>query len=100
MPTAEEITRHADDDPDGVEWIRTDPPRRPIEIVASDPAWPAQFARLATRIRDALGERALAIEHVGSTSVPDLAAKPIIDIDVTVADPRSESSYAPDLEAA
>ena len=44
--------------------------------------------------------RALAIEHVGSTSVPGLAAKPIIDIDVTVADPRDESRYVPPLEAA
>ena len=95
MPTAEEITRHTDDDPDGIEWVGVDPPPRPIEIVASDPSWPAQFAELAARIREALGDRALAVEHVGSTSVPGLAAKPIIDIDVTVADPRDESSYVP-----
>ena len=100
MPTAEEITRHTDGDPDGIEWVGVDPPPRPIEIVEPDPAWPAQFAALATRIRDALGDRALAIEHVGSTSVPGLAAKPIIDIDVTVADPRDEPRYVPPLEAA
>jgi len=46
-----------------------------------------------------LGDRALAIEHVGSTSVPGLPAKPIIDIDVSVVDPRAESTYVPDLEA-
>ena len=75
-------------------------PPRPIEIVAPDPSWPAQFDELAARIRDGLGDRVLAVEHVGSTSVPGLAAKPIIDIDVTVADSRDESSYVPDLEAA
>ena len=100
MPTAEEITRHFDDDPDGIEWVGVDPPRQPINVVESDPAWPAQFEVLAARLRSVLGDRALAVEHVGSTSVPGLAAKPIIDIDVTVADPRDEPSYVPDLEAA
>ena len=100
MPTAEEIIRHFDDDPDGIEWVGVDPPRQPIKVVEPDPAWPVQFEVLAARIRRALGNRALAVEHVGSTSVPDLAAKPIIDIDVTVADPCDESSYVPDLEAA
>src|SRR4051812_45485070 len=99
MPTGEEITRHFDDDPDAIEWVGADPPPRPIEVVEPDPVWPAQFEMLATRIRSALGDRALAVEHVGSTSVPGLAAKPIIDIDMTVADPRDEPSYVPDLEA-
>ena len=100
MPTAEEITRHFDDDPDGIQWVGVDPPLQPIKVVESDPAWLAQFEVLAARIRSALGDRALDVEHVGSTSVPGLAAKPIIDIDVTVADPCDESSYVPDLEAA
>lgn len=99
MPTPEEITRSTDVDPDGIEWIRTDPSPRPIEVVESDPAWPAQFDLLAARIRGAIGDCALAVEHVGSTSVPGLPAKPIIDIDVTVADPRAESTYVPGLEA-
>lgn len=46
---------------------------------------------LCTRIADALGMRALRIEHVGSTSVPGLPAKPVIDLDVTVADPADEA---------
>ena len=100
MPSAEQITRHTDDDPDSIEWVGVDPPPRPIEIVEPDPTWPAQFAALAARIGEALGAHALAVEHVGSTSVPGLAAKPIIDIDVTVADPRDESTYVPALEAA
>jgi GrpB-like predicted nucleotidyltransferase (UPF0157 family) len=99
MATAEEITRHYDDDPDGIEWVGVDAPPRPIEVVEPDPAWPAQFELLAAKIRAALAGRALAVDHVGSTSVPGLAAKAIIDIDVTVADPRDEPAYVPDLEA-
>jgi len=92
MRSAEEITRHFDVDSEGIEWVGADPPPRPIEIVEPDPAWPAQFKVLATRIRSALGDRALAVEHVGSTSAPGLAAKPIIDIDMTIADPCDEPS--------
>jgi GrpB-like predicted nucleotidyltransferase (UPF0157 family) len=57
----------------------------PVIILEYDPSWPGLFQSLRQRISDALGEMAAAIEHVGSTSVPDLAAKPIIDIDVLVA---------------
>ncbi len=74
-------------------------PARDIAIVAPDPAWPGVFAVLASQIRAALGDRALGIEHVGSTSVPLLPAKPIIDIDLTVADSADEESYVPALEA-
>jgi GrpB-like predicted nucleotidyltransferase (UPF0157 family) len=55
---------------------------------------------LADRIRRALGWRALQVEHVGSTSVPGLPAKPIIDVDLTVADPGREQDYVPALAAA
>ncbi|MGH2407484.1 MAG: GrpB family protein [Candidatus Limnocylindrales bacterium] len=72
----------------------------PIELVDYDPAWPARFAREEARIRSALNERALRIEHVGSTSVPSLAAKPRIDIILEVADTADESAYVPLLEAA
>ena len=98
MATAEEITRHFED-ADGIEWVGVDPPLQQIEVVEHDPAWPASFEVLASRIRTALGDRALEVEHVGSTSVPGLAAKPVIDIDVAVPDPRDEASYVPDLEA-
>lgn len=76
------------------------PPDRGIEIVAYDPEWPRWFDELAARVRAALGWRALGIEHVGSTSVPGLPAKPVIDIDLTVADTDDEPSYVPALEAA
>jgi GrpB-like predicted nucleotidyltransferase (UPF0157 family) len=72
----------------------------PIELVDYDPGWPALFEREADRIRATLGERALRIEHVGSTSVRGLAAKPIIDILLVVADSADEDAYVAPLEAA
>ncbi len=72
----------------------------PIEIVAYDPEWPRLFEREASRIRALLGDRALLIEHVGSTSVPGLAAKPRIDILLVVPDSSDESAYVPPLEGA
>ncbi len=59
-----------------------------IELVDYDAAWPAAFAAEAQLLRGALGARALRIEHVGSTAVPGLVAKPVIDIQVSVATPR------------
>jgi GrpB-like predicted nucleotidyltransferase (UPF0157 family) len=70
-----------------------------IEVVDPNPDWPQQYNCLAGRIRDALGWRVLQLEHVGSTSVAGLAAKPMIDIDLTVADPGCEQDYIPALEA-
>lgn len=61
----------------------TDAPRT-VEIAEYDPAWPERFRALAERAASALGEMVLAVEHVGSTSVPGLAAKPVIDLDVVV----------------
>ena len=71
-----------------------------IAIVDYDPVWPVLFEEEARRIRAALGDRVLRIEHVGSTSVPGLAAKPIIDIVLVVADTAKEGAYVPALEAA
>jgi GrpB-like predicted nucleotidyltransferase (UPF0157 family) len=72
----------------------------PVLLADYDPAWPAQYEHEATRIRTALGDRVLLLEHAGSTSVPGLAAKPFIDIVLGVADPADEPAYAPDLEGA
>lgn len=72
----------------------------PILLVEYDPAWPALYEREARRIRGALAGRALLIEHVGSTAVPGLAAKPLVDVVLAVADSADERAYVPDLEAA
>lgn len=72
----------------------------PIELAEYDPAWPQRFEREAAKIRGALGTRAVRVEHTGSTSVPGLAAKPIIDIVLVVADSSDEPSYVPPLEEA
>jgi GrpB-like predicted nucleotidyltransferase (UPF0157 family) len=68
-----------------------------IEIVDYDPTWPARFRMLAERVRSALGPVALGVEHIGSTSVPGLAAKPIIDVLLTVADVDDEDGYVPPM---
>jgi len=70
-----------------------------ITLVEYDPAWRGNYAREAQRIKGALAERALSVEHVGSTSVPGLMAKPIIDILLVVANSADERSYVPALEA-
>jgi GrpB-like predicted nucleotidyltransferase (UPF0157 family) len=72
----------------------------PIQIVDYDLEWPQLFKREAERIQAALGDQVLLIEHVGSTSVPGLAAKPRIDVLLVVADSADESAYVPALEAA
>ena len=71
-----------------------------ILIVDYDPDWPRRFEVEASRITGALGPRALAVDHVGSTSVRGLAAKPIIDICLSVPDSSDETSYIDDLVAA
>jgi len=76
------------------------PEKREIVLAAYDPAWPAKFAHHAGIIAGALGGTALRIEHVGSTSVPGLAAKPIIDILLQVPDSADEAAYLPQLEEA
>ena len=68
-----------------------------ISIAPYDPEWPKLYGREAERIRAILGDKVLLLEHVGSTSVPGLAAKPIIDIDLQVADTRDEDAYVPQL---
>jgi GrpB-like predicted nucleotidyltransferase (UPF0157 family) len=72
----------------------------PIALAEYNPEWPEHFMREAKRIQTALGDRALRIEHIGSTSIPGLPAKPIIDILLVVTDSADEPSYVPALEAA
>ncbi|MBO0846328.1 MAG: GrpB family protein [Nocardioides sp.] len=102
MPTNEEITRHHTDvRPDSDAWVEGyTQPRLRFEIREYDARWPADFEHVAARVRGALGDRVLELHHVGSTSVPGIPAKPIIDIDLVVADPGDEASYVPDLVSA
>jgi GrpB-like predicted nucleotidyltransferase (UPF0157 family) len=69
-----------------------------IDLANYNPAWPSLFEREAQRIREALGKRVMQLEHVGSTSVPGLAAKPQIDILLVVPDSSDEPTYLPALE--
>ena len=77
--------------------IETDPE---IKLVPYDPEWPVYFEEERQRIVKALGKMALCVEHVGSTSIAGLSAKPIIDILLIVPDTTNEAAYVPQLEAA
>ncbi len=70
----------------------------PIAIAAYDPVWPALFAALGARLRAALGPAALRIDHIGSTAVPGLDAKPIIDVQISVAALEPMAPYGGPLE--
>jgi GrpB-like predicted nucleotidyltransferase (UPF0157 family) len=72
----------------------------PIHLAEYDTDWAVLYEREAARVRGILGDRVLLLEHVGSTSVPGLPAKPIIDMLLVVADSADESAYVPAMEAA
>lgn len=74
-------------------------PAEPIEVVPYAPEWPAAFDAWRTRLQEALGPTAVRIEHVGSTAVPNLPAKPIVDVQVSVPDVEDEDAYRPAIEA-
>jgi GrpB-like predicted nucleotidyltransferase (UPF0157 family) len=96
-PSIEELLKNYDDDAP-IERISFRKYKHPIAIVEPDPAWPELFARAKARIESALGDTAISINHVGSTSVPGLPAKAVIDIDLTVKDHNDEASYVQALE--
>lgn len=101
MPTwaLNKITIFEDGDPNETPWVTGEPKAEVIEVQAYDASWPVLYQRLSQEILHALGNKALAIAHVGSTAVLGLPAKPVIDIDVLVADPEQEESYVPALNA-
>ena len=72
----------------------------PIEVVDYDPGWPGRYELWRQRLTSALSTAAVRMEHVGSTAVPGLPAKPVIDIQISVTDLRDEPRYAPQLETA
>ena len=83
-----------------VEYLQPPGPGDDVVVVDYDAEWPAEYRRQEARIRAALGEAAHEIHHVGSTSVPGLAAKDVIDVALIVADPADEASYVGALEEA
>jgi GrpB-like predicted nucleotidyltransferase (UPF0157 family) len=72
----------------------------PITLVDYDPGWPGLFEREASRVRKTLGAQVLCLEHAGSTAVPGLAAKPVIDMVLVVPDSADEPAYVPPLTGA
>jgi len=70
-----------------------------VYLAPYDPTWPAQYEAEAAKIRAALGEAAIVLEHVGSTSIPGIPAKPIIDVLLAVANSSDENAYVPALTA-
>ncbi|SMB91240.1 GrpB family protein [Deinococcus hopiensis] len=73
-------------------------PKR-LQIVSADPGWPVRFQTFAQRLREVLGKRALSIHHIGSTSVPGLAAKDVLDVQVTVRRLEDADLWLPELAA-
>lgn len=93
------ITRHRDPDPSEDPWVNGPPAPETITVAPYNPEWPHRYRALSTAIRTALGDVIIGVEHVGSTSVEGLAAKDVIDIDLTIADPRAEDLYVPHSNA-
>src|SRR5690625_3872115 len=71
-----------------------------VQLVDYDPKWPYLFQREAERISDALNPKVLLIEHVGSTAVPSMVAKPCVDVLLAVTDSADEDDYLPALRNA
>ena len=99
MPDPTDVARY-DRELDRVSIGGAQPLTAPIEIRDYDPGWPRLYEREEARIRSILGNRVIRIEHAGSTSVPGLPAKPVIDIVLEVPDSAAEAAYLPDLESA
>jgi GrpB-like predicted nucleotidyltransferase (UPF0157 family) len=99
-PAFTERIRNTQEEQDAA-WIYGPPATSgTVTVVEYDPNWPQLFGREQQRIQEILGDTALSVDHVGSTSIPGLAAKPIIDIDLVVPNSADESTYVPQLEAA
>ncbi|MFC7525577.1 GrpB family protein [Parapedobacter sp. GCM10030251] len=91
--SAEDIVYQVQSDPNELPWVEGGPVTERIYIVDYDPEWPHLFQQQKSAIRSVLNAAALKIEHIGSTAVPGLPAKPVIDIDLTVPDSSLESQY-------
>ncbi|KAG9530945.1 UPF0157-domain-containing protein, partial [Aureobasidium melanogenum] len=99
-PPIAEILKDSQVQPELVQRIAFRESQPPLEVVAYNPSWPDIFLEMKARITTALGETAVAVHHTGSTSVPGLPAKNIIDIDLVVRDITNEAEYVDKLESA
>ena len=88
------------DEPVANEFLIGGNERRAIVLVDHDSSWPVRFQDERAKLTTALGTEAIGIEHIGSTAVPGMVAKPIIDVLVTVADIEDEPRYLPELQRA
>jgi GrpB-like predicted nucleotidyltransferase (UPF0157 family) len=86
------------DESHGSEWFAEEG-GEPVELVRSDPSWPRRFDHIRRQLADALGPAALRIDHIGSTAVPGLDAKPVIDVQVSVARLDAEDEYRSQIES-
>lgn len=93
----QQIMEFAEGDPNENPWVEGQPQIEHIALSAYDPVWSQQFEQIQADIVAVLADQVLSIVHVGSTAVAGLAAKPVIDIDLIVADPEDETSYVPRL---
>lgn len=95
MPTPREIVEHKPNAPPPGEssFLPDKEPQPGVEVVPYDPGWPQAYRLLEERVRATLGDRVLAVGHVGSTAVPGLAAKPVIDLTLIVADSEDLAQY-------
>ena len=104
MATSDNNERKAETTTDGESRTHTvgelNPRTVPVVVTDYDPEWPASSQREAARIRSILGARVRLLEHAGSTAVPDLPAKPIIDIILAVSGSSDEGAYVPSMETA
>ncbi|KAF7552022.1 hypothetical protein G7046_g7554 [Stylonectria norvegica] len=99
-PSVEALLKDTQYDPNLTQRVARRKYKPSLVIVDPDPSWPLQFEQLKARIEAAVGPAIVSVAHVGSTSVPGLPAKDVIDIDLTVKDVTDEASYVPALEAA
>ncbi len=98
MTITKSIITHYVINPEDSYFVHGISPVEIVEVVAYDCSWPEIYAEVASSIEKGLGSSAQRIDHVGSTAIPGIAAKPVIDIDLTVADPTDEENYVPALE--
>jgi GrpB-like predicted nucleotidyltransferase (UPF0157 family) len=98
-PSLTDILKDSEFIPELVQRISVRKTKQPVELVPPNPAWAERFLSQKKRIASTLGDQAVAVNHVGSTSVADLPAKDVIDIDLVVADITNEDSYVAKLES-